>query len=135
MKKALFLLLILSSICSFSQTKSELIKIQRDRIETAIQTINDAKEAIESIKMNNDSINIINPSTLTTKKAVLMIGQKDSISGIVYYLNFGAKSLKINSMILRVCIGENWYFLTPSENGFVLKTYEEMTTVNTIKLK
>jgi len=133
MKKVLFIMLIMSSISSFSQNKSELIAAERAKIDSAIAVINQAKQAIEAIKMSNDSINILNPATLKTKKAALMMAEKDS--NICYYLNFGAKSLIVSEMQLKIKIGESWYFLTPFENGFYLKTFEEMTTVNTLKLR
>ncbi len=98
MKTAITIILITLSIGLFAQD-SEKIRVARLAVKTAIEAEEKAKFEV--------NFKEVSPDSLTTKRGVIFIAKKDSIT--YYYIKVGAKNYLIDSFDMNLKVnGENY---------------------------
>jgi len=134
MKKLIILSLIaLSTLSLQAQTKQQQIAAQKAIIENAKIQIENARAAIEILKMNPDSSVLVNPDNLPIKKAIISAGKKDSTT--FFYLNMGSKTSKITDLQVRMNIGGNYYLLKQCKDTICLVSEAENVITNKITIR
>ena len=133
MKKfTLIIALVALAISLRAQNKQQQIASQQLIITNARAQIDAARAAIEALKISlPDSTVLINPDNLTTKKAIISFGKKDTTS--FFYLNMGNKTSKITDLQARIQIGGNYYYLKQCKDTVCV--YSENENILTYKIK